>query len=91
MAKKVKKQEEELDFYERTKRYTVVSEEVKEDGSKVAVLKTYSGATVICRIPPETEEERREKAARICKALIHFAHPDWDLSQCKYMEVKIDD
>lgn len=88
----VKKQhEEELDFYERIKRYTIESETRNEDGSRQVVLRTYKGVRVICNIPPETEEERRQKAAKICKALIHFAHPEWDLSNCSYMEVKLDD
>lgn len=77
---------EELDFCERTARYQVISEEIKDD-VKIAVLRTYNGATVICRIPIETPEQRKETSARICRALTKFAHPDWDLSKCKRMEI----
>lgn len=78
---------EDIDFCERTAKYEVVSEEINEDGYKIAVLRTYNGATVICRIPPETPEQRKEKAAKICRALTEFAHPDCDFSECSFMQI----
>lgn len=81
-----KKSEPELTAYERAKRYTVISE-TETETETVAVLRTYSGATVICHIPKHTPEEEKALSENICRALVRFANPDVDLSQVERMRV----
>ncbi len=60
-----------------------------EGNLKIAKLRTYSGHTVICRIPIYTPEEERKVAAEYCEAIVEFMNPGVDISQIKYMEVKV--
>lgn len=82
------KKDENMSYSDIINDYTVLKEWVDEDGYKHAILRTHSGYTSHCRIPPHTEKENEELSANICEAMIRIACPDIDLSKVKYMEVQ---
>lgn len=83
-----KRKKEELDLYEITGDYEVLSEEIV-DGKKIAKLRTHSGHTVICDIPIHTEEEEQEIMSNLCRAMIRIAFPGIDTDRVPYMRVDL--
>ncbi|MBQ8297674.1 MAG: hypothetical protein IJX77_07830 [Ruminococcus sp.] len=92
MSKKKKKKkqkkepERELTPYEKAGMYTILSTEETETHT-ITTMRTYGGATVICRIPKHTPEEEQKLKEDICEALIEFAYPKMDRTKVKSMKV----
>lgn len=82
MAKKNKQPETELSAYEKAGMYTILKEEETET-HKITTLRTYGGATCVCRIPKLPPDEAKIRDGNIIRALAKFQFPDMDLSKVK--------
>ena len=89
MAKSKKANKDEgMSMYEIAMDYTILSREDFPEYT-ITTLRTHSGYISRCKEPKHTPEELEKLGADICRALIHFVHPDWDLSECKEMRILV--
>ena len=79
---------EKLTPYERAGMHAVISQEETET-HYIDTIRTYDGATVVCKIPKHSSKEQKIVDSLIVRALTKFAHPDIDLDTVEYMKIII--
>lgn len=82
------KNPEKLTPYERAGMHTVISQK-ETDTYYIDTIRTYDGATVVCKIPKHSPEEQKIVDSLIVRALTKFAHPDIDLDTVESIKIII--
>ncbi len=80
------KKTEKLTPYEKAGMRTILSEEETET-HYVDTIRTYDGATVVCRIPKLAPKEAAVRDRQIVRALTKFARPDVDINKVEHMKL----
>lgn len=76
----------DLSAWERSE-YEVISETETETEKTTVLRLKHGGAAVVCRIPKLSPEGERERARRVTRVLMEFAHPDMDIRNVKKIEI----